>query len=584
MYTQYKSICILIALLKEHNIRHVVISPGSRMRDFLLSVEEDPFFTCYSVVDERSAAYFAIGISQELNVPVAITCTSSTATTNYLPGITEAFYQGVPLLVLTGDRDPYMLGQQEDQMIDQINMYGKVVRKFVQLPIVNTDADFWYCERLINEAILELDHRGKGPVQINVPVPAIITWPTEYVDSLPEVRVIKRVTFKEDKTEMLQEKLQEIKNAQKILVLIGQKTNSVQEELFIRFFKKYNCVFHAEHMGNLNIEGKINLAMLSQGLLDTEFDDFLPDVVISCYGTLGISRNLKETFRKKKINHWLINENGNVVDAYKNLTTIFECEPTFFFNYFIEHAEVDLKNNEVYYNKWLEKYQAISIPDTPFSHVSVIRDFLKRMPEKSLLHLSILNSIRISHFFELPADTRVYANIGTDGIDGCMSTFFGQSVVSQRLSFLIIGDLSFFYDMNSLRIRHIRNNVRILLINNYGGNEFYQQPIRSTTDNSIGAKHGNKAEGWAESVGFHYMTAQNEQEYNSKLNDFFKPVSDTPVLFEVFTKQMTDVDSLRLVQKSIRNIFDKNAALKNTVRSVLGETGIKTIKNILGKK
>ncbi|NLE04680.1 MAG: 2-succinyl-5-enolpyruvyl-6-hydroxy-3-cyclohexene-1-carboxylic-acid synthase, partial [Crenarchaeota archaeon] len=129
MYTQYKSIGILIALLKEHNIRHVVISPGARMRDFLLSVEEDPYFSCYSVVDERSAAYFAIGISQELNVPVAITCTSSTATTNYLPGITEAYYQGVPLLVLTGDRDPYLLGQQEDQMIDQINMYGKVIRK-----------------------------------------------------------------------------------------------------------------------------------------------------------------------------------------------------------------------------------------------------------------------------------------------------------------------------------------------------------------------------------------------------------------------------------------------------------------------
>ncbi len=584
MYTQYKSIGILIALLKEHSVKHIIISPGSRMRDFLLSVEEDPFFTCYSVVDERSAAYFAIGISQELNVPVAITCTSSTATTNYLPGITEAFYQGVPLLVLTGDRDPYMLGQQEDQMIDQINMYGKVIRKFVQLPIVNTDADFWYCERLINEAILELDHRGKGPVQINVPVPAIITWPIEYVDSLPEVRAIKRITFDKQHSKALQEKLQEIKNAQKILVLVGQKTKIIPEKPFTRFFEKYNCLFHAEHMGNLNIEGKINLAMLSQGLLESEFDDFLPDIVISCYGTLGISRNLKETFRKKKINHWLINETGNVVDAYKNLTTIFECDPDVFFNYFIEQVDAKLKNNKIYYNKWLEKYKAIKLPPVPFSHISIIQSFLKRMPENSLLHLSILNSIRISHFFELPINTKVYANIGTDGIDGCMSTFFGQSVVSQRLSFLVIGDLSFFYDMNSLRIKHVGNNVRILLINNYGGNEFYQQTIRPTTDNSIGAKHSNKAQCWAESVGFNYLTAQTEKDYLNLLNEFVKPVSNSPIMFEIFTGQMTDVEALRTVQRSIRNLFDKNATLKNTARSVLGESGIKTIKNIFGKK
>lgn len=584
MYTQYKSIGILIALLKEHNIRHVVISPGARMRDFLLSVEEDPYFSCYSVVDERSAAYFAIGISQELNVPVAITCTSSTATTNYLPGITEAYYQGVPLLVLTGDRDPYLLGQQEDQMIDQINMYGKVIRKFVQLPIVNTDADFWYCERLINEAILELDHRGKGPVQINVPVPAIITWPTEYVDYLPKVRAIKRITIDGGNSAILQEKVQEIKEAQKILVLVGQNTNLVSEEPFARFFEKYNCMFHAEHMGNLNIEGKINLAMLAQGLSENDFDEFLPDIVISFNGTLGISRNLKETLRKKRFTHWLINENGDVIDAYKNLSAIFECKVETFFKYFIEKADSGSKNNKVYYNKWLEKYNAITMPSVPFSNVFAILNLLKILPENSLLHLSILNSIRISHFLELPKNTKVFANIGTDGIDGSMSTFFGQSSVSERLSFLIIGDLSFFYDMNSLRIKHIKKNVRILLINNHGGNEFYQQPIRPTTDNGIGAKHSNTAKGWAQSVGFKYMSATNEENFSSQLTELVKPKSDCPVLLEVFTDQMTDVQSLRTFQKSIRDIFDKTAGLKNAARSVIGESGVRTIKNIFSKK
>jgi 2-succinyl-5-enolpyruvyl-6-hydroxy-3-cyclohexene-1-carboxylate synthase len=165
-----------------------------------------------------------------------------------------------------------------------------------------------------------------------------------------------------------------------------------------------------------------------------------------------------------------------------------------------------------------------------------------------------------------------------------MSTFFGQSSVSERLSFLIIGDLSFFYDMNSLRIKHIKKNVRILLINNHGGNEFYQQPIRPTTDNGIGAKHSNTAKGWAQSVGFKYMSATNEENFSSQLTELVKPKSDCPVLLEVFTDQMTDVQSLRTFQKSIRDIFDKTAGLKNAARSVIGESGVRTIKNIFSKK
>jgi 2-succinyl-5-enolpyruvyl-6-hydroxy-3-cyclohexene-1-carboxylate synthase len=170
MYTVIKNLQILMALLKKHNISHLVISLGARMKDFAFSVENDPYFTCYSVVDERSAAYFAMGIAQELGRPVGIVCTSSTTTCNYLPGITESFYQGVPLVVMTGDRDPYYLGQMEYQMIRQVNMYDRVVKKSVNLPVVNNDEDFWYCERLINEALLELNHRGCGPVHINVPI------------------------------------------------------------------------------------------------------------------------------------------------------------------------------------------------------------------------------------------------------------------------------------------------------------------------------------------------------------------------------------------------------------------------------
>ena len=170
MYTSLKNYQIIISLLKQNNIRHLVLSAGTRNIPFVQSVENDPYFKCYSVVDERSAAYMALGMSLRLNEPVVISCTSSTATCNYFPAMAEAYHQGGQLIVLTSDRNPALLDQREDQMINQVNMYGTFVKKAVNLPIINTEEDFWHCQRLVNEAILATYHHGKGPVQINIPM------------------------------------------------------------------------------------------------------------------------------------------------------------------------------------------------------------------------------------------------------------------------------------------------------------------------------------------------------------------------------------------------------------------------------
>lgn len=296
-YPKFKTFQILVPMLKAYNIRHIVISPGSRMREFVLAVEEDPFFITYDVTDERSASYFALGLSQELSEPVVIVCTSSTATTNYFPGVTEAFYQNVPLVVLTGDRDPYMLGQQEDQMINQVGMYDRVVRKSVTLPIVKDDnADRWYCERLICEALLELNHHKTGPVHINVPVPAVIYWSNDKpIEEYPEVKVIRRYSL--DDEQLLTKKVEELSRANKILILAGQGTTGFDEKLLDSFFGKYNCVIHAEHMGNISSKGKINIAALSENIADNVFEEYMPDIVISFQGTIAITRGLKEKLR-----------------------------------------------------------------------------------------------------------------------------------------------------------------------------------------------------------------------------------------------------------------------------------------------
>ena len=183
MYTELKVYQQIIAALKKYGIKHCVLSAGSRNVPFVHSVEKDSFFNCYSVVDERSAGYFALGLAQELNEPVVISCTSSTATCNYWPPVAEAFYQNVPIVILTSDRNPSMLGQWEDQMIDQVGMFDRHVKKSVNLPIINDEDDEYYAERLINEALLELNHNGKGPVHIDILFDYLKNWENRLVVS-----------------------------------------------------------------------------------------------------------------------------------------------------------------------------------------------------------------------------------------------------------------------------------------------------------------------------------------------------------------------------------------------------------------
>ena len=581
-FPKYKSFQLLIPLLKAHNVKHIVISPGSRMREFVLAVEEDPYFITYDVTDERSASYFALGMSQQLEEPVAITCTSSTATTNYYPGITEAYYQNVPLVVLTGDRDPYMLGQQEDQMINQVGMYDRVVRKSVTLPIVKNDFDSWYCQRLINEALLELNHHGKGPVHINVPVPAVITWDKDKdIEEYPKVKAIHRIEFDESYEAQLEDKLTELASKKRIMVIAGQKQDDSSLEYLKDFFDKFNCVIVAEHMGNADVKGKLNLMAVSTGIPESGWDEYLPDLIITFNGTIAITRNLKETFRTKKLEHWLINEDGAVVDAYRNLTTIFEGTPKKFFEYMNTHADSKAKNNMEYYNLWksaIDKHKEVELP---YSNVYAIKNAINNLPSNTNLHLSILNSIRLSNYFELPKGVKVYANVGTDGIDGCMSSFFGQADVTDKECFLFIGDLSFFYDMSSVRIKHNKSNAHIMLINNHGGNEFYLQPLMPTTDQGLGAKHANNAKAWVESCGFRYLCAHNKEEFDQNIKEFVKCKQKQPVLFEVFTDQMADREAIGKMRRSYGVIFDKHAAAKQVVKDVLGENTVKGIKRLL---
>ena len=547
MYTELKSYQIVIALLKKYNIRHLVLSAGARNVPFVHSVEEDPFFTCYSVVDERSAGYFALGLAQQQNRPVLISCTSSTAACNYWPPVAEAYYQNVPLIILTSDRNPAMLGQREDQMIDQVGMYDRHVRKSVNLPIVKDEDDFIFCQRLVNEALLELNHNGSGPVHINVPTKWYSTSFPEH--NLPTTTKLEYISYESQKS-VWENKAKVLEKAKKILVVCGQESY-VPEELkasLCSFFKAYNCALSVEYMSNVSIEGTINtfVCMDPKYINMKTFMEYTPDIVISYGGNVmgGIKEMLRQTAGKYE--HWLISENGEVCDLFKSITTMFECSPQYFFNKICSVKNTNSCNDKKYYSALKNYANSIQYPDFPYSNVYAVKGVVENIPENSIVHMSINNAIRTTNFFKLNPNVRAYANIGTYGIDGCLSTFLGQASCIDNNAYLIIGDLAFFYDMNALRIKHKKSNIRILLINNHGGGEFYYNGTwrNSSSDLHTSARHETEARGWAESCGFEYLCSHDKASYEEAVKRFMVEKSDKPILFEVFTEMSSDCQTM----------------------------------------
>lgn len=544
MYTNLKTYQIIIALLKQYNIRHLVLSAGSRNVPFVHSVEEDSFFTCYSVVDERSAAYFAIGLSQQLQEPVLISCTASTASSNYWPAVGEAFYQGTPVVILTSDRNPAMLHQWEDQMIDQVGMFDRHVRKSVNLPIINGEDDWLHCQRLVNEALLELDHNGTGPVHINVPM-------KDYNNSfdfnkLPNVTKYERISILSDENVWMQ-MASKLKSASRIMIACGQRSKISESlnTLLNKFFKHYNCAICVEHMSNVKCDGAIltSVCMDCRYCNKSTFEAFLPNIVIS-FG-MNISQGIKEQLRRfhGAFEHWSVQPDGSVCDMFLSLTNIFECPTEYFFSRMVSLAE-NTSNNYLYYNDIKNYSDSVVFPEFEFSQTYAIQQVVKRIPENSVLHLAINNSIRIANFFNLKNNVTTYANIGTYGIDGCLSTLVGQASATDELCFLIIGDLAFFYDMNALRIKHIGNNIRVLLVNNQGGGEFYYNGswLNKSSDLHTTARHYTKAEGWVKENNFNYLSAHDKKSFDQALEIFMSTNCEKSIFLEVFTEMKNDSD------------------------------------------
>ena len=576
-YTSERSIQILISLLKAHNVKKCVLSPGTTNITLVGSLQQDPWFECYSSVDERSAAYIACGMAAESGEPVLLSCTGATASRNYLPGLTEAYYRKLPVLAVTSTQDISRIGHHIAQVIDRRAMQNDVVLLSEYIPVTDNDTKEWSNTVKINRALLELRHRGGGPVHLNVET----TYSRDFsVKELPQARVIRRV--------MPQDAFPEIPQG-RVAVMIGshQKFTDAETQALDTFCAAHDAVVFGDHTSGYKGKYRVPVSILASQEKDycslTDMDLLIHIGEVSG-GYIGV--------RPRAV--WRVNPDGELRDTYHKLTCVFEMEEQAFFGRYAV-ASVPARHDylDTCWKALRDTWAKVPTEALPFSNVWIAHETAARIPSNSVLFLGILNTLRTWNYFDIPDTVYGYANTGGFGIDGYISSMIGASLVHpNKLHFCVAGDLSFFYDMNVVGNRHVGRNVRILLVNNGKGTEFrnYMHPgaaFGEEADKFIAAAghYGNKSNQlvrhYAEDLGYEYLSANNKEEYLQHLDRFLSPeVTDRPMLFEVFTNNEDESDAIRMMRNL--NVSAKGA-LKEAVKSVVGEKGKETIKKILGR-
>jgi len=355
---------------------------------------------------------------------------------------------------------------------------------------------------------------------------------------LSNYRHISRIEIAGPK-EAFKKTFEKLKNAKRILVISGQALpmNNEEKEHFNNFCKKFNCVVVTDHLSNLYNDYTVNpFNLLRNTNSDYFIKNLMPDLVIYFGGKRVLNCPLQPKMRSipRKFEFWRISPDGKIADLYRNLTHVYEMTPDYFFEYFSNKATEDMHNDGEYLKIWEEqisKYPQVNYDDIKnFNSLYTIGKTISELPQNSMIHLGVGNTFSFAHRYDLDPTIEVYCNMGTNGIDGSASTFMGQAAVSNNLCFLFIGDLSFFYDMNSIWNKPMNGNVRILL-NNDGGAGL----LRHYQTNSITQPHNATAKGWVESLGFTYLSAKNKKEFEKNIKKFVSK-SNKPIFFETFVE------------------------------------------------
>ncbi|MDR1918564.1 MAG: 2-succinyl-5-enolpyruvyl-6-hydroxy-3-cyclohexene-1-carboxylic-acid synthase [Tannerellaceae bacterium] len=558
MYSSKKSVQQLVGLLKAHELKQIVLSPGSRNSPITCSLANDPFFTCHTVVDERSAGFYALGIAQHTGKGVAVCCTSGTAVLNYAPAVAEAYYQRLPLVVITADRPAAWIEQMDGQTLPQPGVFNTLVKKSVQLPEIASEEDEWYANRLINEALLAMTHRACGPVHINVPLSEpLFEYETE---QLPEVRKITRNQLPIVSEAVFLDYQKRFLKYKKTMVIAGQSVDPGMTDALNKLILMHDCVVLTEHISGIPpLYFFRNFDATLGAIPEEKLENYLPDLLITVGGHI-ISKRIKQILRAHPPKeHWHLSPSGEIVDTYQCLTEVVEADAVEFINYLSNHQR-DPYIKKPFTLRWMYAC-VIPAPKVEFSDVMAVGALMKALPKDANLQLANSTSVRLAHLFRPLGQQRIYSNRGTSGIDGCLSTALGQAAVSPNPTFLLIGDLAFFYDMNALWNQQLSKNLRILLNNNGGGEIFHTLPgfkPSEAMEKYVVASHSWSARAWAEDRGFTYLSASDEQELTEQMPVFTAEGGDKPVLLEVFSSKEKNAEILQNYYNTLKQYMAEN--------------------------
>ncbi|MFV8281400.1 2-succinyl-5-enolpyruvyl-6-hydroxy-3-cyclohexene-1-carboxylic-acid synthase [Christiangramia marina] len=554
----------VVALCVAKNIKHVVISPGSRNAPLTIGFTHHDDITAYSIVDERCAAFFALGIAQQKRTPVALVCTSGSALLNYYPAIAEAFYSDIPLVVISADRpieridigDGQTIRQKnvfENHILYSANLYSELVLEHQSEDAKLQQKQFEarkHNEREINLALNKAIEE-KGPVHINVPFYEPLYDTVEHIEVDP-LQILPEVNEKHYTEAQLNSYVQEWNSAKRKMVIVGvAQPNLIEQQFLDMLAKDPSVIVFTETTSNIHHPDFFTRIDTLVGPIEKEenkeelFKKLQPDILLT-FGGMIVSKKIKNFLRNyNPKHHWHV-DSKKAYNTFFCLNKHFETDVNGFFRSFMPLTKTivsdygnfwkDIKKNRQHRH---EEYMS----EIPYSDLKAMQLIVPEVPDHSIVHFANSSTIRYAQLFEWDRSLNTFCNRGTSGIDGSTSTSVGAAVASDKPVLFITGDLSFFYDSNALWNDHIPSNYRIILLNNSGGGIFRILPGNKDSENFdtyFETTHELQAKPVCELYGFNYSKAANEQEIEHELNTFFDAF-EKPKLLEIFTpRKMND--------------------------------------------
>lgn len=558
-----QAIIDLVAICAKKGIENAILSPGSRCAPLTLAFARHPEIHARTISDERSAAFIALGMAQKLNQPVVLVCTSGSAALNYYPAIAEAYFQEVPLLILTADRPPEWIDQWDGQTIYQQEVYGKHVKKSFQFPdSLNSPDQIWYAHRVVNEAINLAKSGPAGPVHINIPLrePFYPKKEERFIPSEDLHIVHPHGACKQLSHDSLKQLKAKLDQVNRMMIIPGQqKPNPKIKKLLRQLAQQKKVVTVTDTISNLSFEESISFhdhwlgnEKISQGLA--------PDLILT-FGKSLISKPLKQFLRKNPLSHWHIQAHEGARDPFQHLSRHLDCDPLYFLEWLSDHVQ---SMDEGYYSKWqsleIQVKENLSeiLQNSEFGEYQALQQVIRHIPENSKIHLANSMPVRYMNFLG-KINQEIICNRGTSGIDGTNSTAVGCAFTTKEPVIIITGDLAFFYDRNAFWHNYSMANLRIILLNNHAGGIFRlidgpkEQP---ELEEFFETRQPLNAQSLTKEFGFGYSLVTQAQELESQTNELFAPGMKAKIL-EIQSESVKNAEILAVVKEKIKLLLEE---------------------------